>query len=290
MARKVLFDTQYTFNPATRTIVIPRAIPRERLVLITNLTTNQVIYNFSDPALKTTSYTIANLTNNQVVSTVSYQTTIVLNYNTTSMSATDKLSILVDEYEERMRPVEAMIDPAEKFRVSTPQAMIDTDFELSTQPSKWETVTTINQRPFAYAAIGSTAGFVGGFVGLTTISSMTLPTGSQTVTVALSVGTAPANGQPIIVQDTILPIASGVFIVEGGGGTSSFTYRAKALNNSTTTAMFDPFRTIIYPGNQFYMAGIGTQGAVYTAPPSTGLAVTVTTPGNMVHEIGRAHV
>jgi hypothetical protein len=283
MARKVLFDTQYTFNPATRTIVLPRAVPKERLVLITNLTTNQVIYNFSDPNLKATAYTIANQTNNQVVSTVSYTTTVVLNYNTTSMSTTDKLSILIDEYEERMRPVETMIDPAEKFRVSTPQSMIDTDFELSPQPSKWETITTTNQRAFAYPAIGSTAGFVGGFVGLSTISAMTLPTGSKTVTVTLSVGTAPSNGQPIIVQDTILPIASGVFVVETGGGGSSFTYTAKSLNNSTTTAMFDPFRTVIYPATTYYMAGIGTQGAVYQSPPSAGLAITVTTPAGMVH-------
>ena len=281
MARKVLFDTQYTFSPATRTITIPRAIPRERIVLITNVTTNQVIYNFSDPALKATSYSIAANTNNQNISNVSYTTTIVLNYNTAAMSASDKLSILVDEYDEKFTPSEVYVDPANKMRVSTPQSMIDTDFELSTQPSKWETVTTTNQRPFAYASIGSTVGFVGGFVGLTTVSSITLPQGSKTVTVALSVGTAPANGQPIIVQDTILPIASGVFVVESGGGTNSFTYSAKSLNNTTTTAMFDPFRTVIYPANTYYQAGIGTQGAVYQI--TSGLAVTVTTPANQVH-------
>ncbi len=262
MARKVLFDTQYTFSPSTRTITLPRAIPRERIVLITNVTTNQVIYNFSDPALKATSYTIAANTNNQNVSNVSYTTTIVLNYNTAAMNANDKLQILIDEYDEKFTPSEIYVDPANKMRVSTPQSMIDTDFELSTQPSKWETVTTTNQRPYAYASIGSTVGFVGGFVGLTTITSITLPTGSRTVTVNLSIGTAPVNGQPIIVQDTILPIASGVFVVESGGGTSSFTYTAKSLNNTTTTAMFDPFRTVIYPANPYYMAGIGTQGAV----------------------------
>ncbi len=281
MARKVLFDTQYTFSPSTRTITLPRAIPRERIVLITNVTTNQVIYNFSDPALKATSYTIAANTNNQNVSNVSYTTTIVLNYNTAAMNANDKLQILIDEYDEKFTPSEIYVDPANKMRVSTPQSMIDTDFELSTQPSKWETVTTTNQRPYAYASIGSTVGFVGGFVGLTTITSITLPTGSRTVTVNLSIGTAPVNGQPIIVQDTILPIASGVFVVESGGGTSSFTYTAKSLNNTTTTAMFDPFRTVIYPANPYYMAGIGTQGAVYQI--TSGLAVTVTTPGNMVH-------
>lgn len=283
MARKVLFDTQYTFAPATRTITIPRAIPREKIVLITNVTTNQVIYNFSDPALKATSYTITSNTNNQYVSNVSQTTTIVLNYNTAAMSATDKLQIIIDEYDEKFTPAETYVDPANKMRVSTPQSMIDTDFELSVQPSKWETLTTTNQRPYAYASIGSTVGFVGGFVGLSTISSITLPTGSRTVTVALSVGTAPANGSPVIIQDTILPIAAGVFIIESGGGTSSFTYTAKSLNNTTTTAMFDPFRTIIYPATPFYQAGIGTQSSTFIVNPGAtnpGLAVTVTTGAN----------
>ena len=51
MARKAILDTYYVFTPSTRTIVIPRAIQRERLVLITDVTTNQVIFNFSDATL-----------------------------------------------------------------------------------------------------------------------------------------------------------------------------------------------------------------------------------------------
>ena len=58
MARTVLNEQYYTFNPATRVIVIPRVIQREQLLLITNVTTNTVIYNFSDNALRATAYTI----------------------------------------------------------------------------------------------------------------------------------------------------------------------------------------------------------------------------------------
>ena len=58
MARKAIIDTYYTFTPSTNTIRIPRVIQRERLVLITNVTTNQVIYNFSDASLKATSHSI----------------------------------------------------------------------------------------------------------------------------------------------------------------------------------------------------------------------------------------
>ena len=56
MARKILLETGYAFNPATKTVVIPRIIPKERLVLITNVTSNKVIYNFSDPSLLASSY------------------------------------------------------------------------------------------------------------------------------------------------------------------------------------------------------------------------------------------
>ena len=55
MARKVLLDQYYTFTPSTRTIVIPRILQKEFLVLITNVTQNRVIYNFSDPNLTSTS-------------------------------------------------------------------------------------------------------------------------------------------------------------------------------------------------------------------------------------------
>ena len=76
MARRVLLDTQYTFTPATKTIVIPRAIPKERLLLITNVTSNRVIFNFSDPTLTATSYVIR-----QGTQTTAATTTIVLAYN-----------------------------------------------------------------------------------------------------------------------------------------------------------------------------------------------------------------
>ena len=56
MARKILLDTAYTFTPSTATIVIPRYIPRERLILITDVTKNVVLYKFSDPTLTATSY------------------------------------------------------------------------------------------------------------------------------------------------------------------------------------------------------------------------------------------
>jgi hypothetical protein len=74
MAKKVAQESYYVFTPSADTIVIPRIIQRSQLMLITNVSTNQVIYNFSDPDLNATSYTIDG-------SATSPKTTIVLNYN-----------------------------------------------------------------------------------------------------------------------------------------------------------------------------------------------------------------
>lgn len=72
----------YTFNPATKQIVIidDENITQEKLLLITNMTDGIIIYNFAD------STTRGNISGN----------IITLNYNTTSMSDTDKLQIWVE--------------------------------------------------------------------------------------------------------------------------------------------------------------------------------------------------
>ena len=255
MARKAILETGYTFTPSTNTIVIPRAIQRERLILITNVTTNTVIYNFSDSNLKANTYTVSTTGGTNT-------TTLVLNYNTSGMSSTDKLQIIVDEYDEKFTPSEAFQDPVNKIRVSTPQALIDTDFEYGTQITKWENLAMINNRPFAFP---SSTGIVG-------ISAISLPNNSRTVTVTVASG-APGIGTAITVQDTYLNIANGNFVVETSNGSTSFTYTARATNTTLVTNIFDPNKTGIFSGTTYTNAAIGT------APSYSfvGTAVTVTT-------------
>jgi hypothetical protein len=256
MARKAILETEYTFTPSTNTIIIPRVVPRERLILITNVTTNTVIYNFSDSNLKANTYTISAAGNANT-------TTVVLNYNTSGMSSTDKLQITVDEYDERFTPSEVYQDPVNKFRVSTPQALIDTDFEYGTQISKWENLATINNRPFAFPSA----------VGITGVSAISLPTSSRTVTVTVASG-APAVGTPITVQDTYLNIANGNFIVETSNGSTSFTYSARATNTGAVTNIFDSNKTNIFTSTVYTGAAIG---GTPTFAWTSGQAIPVTT-------------
>ena len=241
MARKILVETHYTFTPSTKTLVIPKAIPRERLLLITNVTQNQVIYNFSDPSLNATSY--VSLEANGVETT-----TIVFAYNTASMLSTDKISITLDEVDESFTPSETMLDPTNKLRVTQPQALIDTDFEYGTQVSKWENLALYNNKPFAYASPTPIAN----------IGSITYGLGTNVVTVSLSSGVGPNTGDPISVQDTFAPAANGNFVIESGGGTNTFTYTASSKNTQTNlTNIFDTNKTAIYRATVFSGARIG---------------------------------
>lgn len=107
MARRVIRGTDYTFTPSTRTIVLPAFILEERLLLITNVTTGTVIYNFSDPNLGFTSWSyIGDPTNPR--------TQIVLEYNTASMNSTDLLSVMVDEFNETVTVSDTLLDAVEK--------------------------------------------------------------------------------------------------------------------------------------------------------------------------------
>jgi len=259
MARKVLLETGYTFTPSTRTIVIPRVVRRERLALITNTTTNQVIYNFSDPSLKATSYTTT-------PSSATGTTTIVLNFNTTSMSATDTLQITVDEYDEKFSPSETYTDPVGKFRVSQPQSLIDTDFEYGTQSTKWENLPLVNNRPWAYEQP----------VSLSNVTDITMTAGGKVVTVLTA--TPPAVGTPIFIRDTNLIFANGNFIVETVSASTNFTYTAKSANYTTLTSIFDSSKTLVTPGNLYTGSAIGAAPTISVSGTDLRVQVTTTVP------------
>ena len=246
MARQTILETAYTFTPSTGTIVVPRIIQRERLVLITNVTTNTVIYNFSDSNLKLNSHSITTPTSALNDSGQTSTTTLVLNYNTAGMSSSDKLQIIVDEPQTNVAPTEIFTDPVNRSRVSQPQALIDTDFEYGTQPTKWENLALTNNRPFVFNGPNPITG----------ISNISHASNQKTVTVTVASG-APGIGTAIIVTDTHLTIANGNFIVKTSNGSTSFTYEARAINTTGITNIFDNNKTAIFTGSLFSNAQIG---------------------------------
>jgi hypothetical protein len=84
----------------------------------------------------------------------------------------------------RFNPIETLIDPVNKLRVSQPQALIDTDFEYGIQQSKWENLAVTNNRPFAFPAAAA----------LPNVDLVTMLQGSNLVTVTLTTKSAVVNG------------------------------------------------------------------------------------------------
>ena len=288
MARKVLFENGYTFTPSTRTITLPKYIARERMVLITNVSTNQVIYNFSDPSLVATAYTATIDANNNEV------TTIVLNYNTVAMNVGDKLQFIIDEYAERFTPEEAMVDPVQKLRVSEPQSMMDTDFEYGTQPTKWEVLSLMNNKPTQYYDIQAPVAQPAG--GTNPIISISGTGSSRLVTVVTTAAHGLAAGAKFFIQDTLDPYANGWFMVKAVSTTTvsndTFTYYARSTI-LTNGSILDSTKSFIYPAYDYSSSSIPvsvTSGAAFTA---SGTVVTATTtnahglvPGDLIYLSG----
>jgi len=129
---------------------------------------------------------------------------------------------------------EINFDPTNKLRTSSPQALIDTDFEYGTQVSKWENLAMTNNRPFAYANPTSLA-----------VTAMTIT--GRTVTVSTT--SPPTVGTPVIINDSYLSIANGVFVVETVVASTSFTYTARATSSlAGGTSIFDSNKTSVTPG------------------------------------------
>ena len=235
MAKKLVRN--YTFVAASRTVTIDGNYNLSSLLLITNVTRNVIIYNFANASLGATA----------AYNSTTDKTTFTLVFNTAGQANADNLQIYVDEIVNEFRGEPILMDPVDKFRTSDPQALIDTDFEYGSQITKWENLGMTNNVPFAFAAPTQ----------ISNISSITLPTNSRIVTITLSTGTAPANGTPISVQDTYLSIANGVYIIETGGLTGTFTYSARAINTTSITSILDANKTNVFQGTLYTGANIG---------------------------------
>jgi len=275
MAKRVIGEN-YSFTASTRTIIVNgKTIRRESLVLILNVTKNTVIYNFADPNLTATAYTVT-----VDPTTFAESTTIVLNYNTTSMANTDRLSIIVDEVNELMYPSETLMDPVQKFRTSTPQALIDTDFEYGTQPTKWETITLINNRPSAFFDATSPLTNVsnpGTFFNASGNYQITniFGVGNRAVTININNTAGITTSTPIFVQDCIDPNANGWFLPNTVVTNTSITYTALApvFNQS----VYDYTKTYVWVGSFFSMSGLTVSASAGVAFTFSGTAITVTT-------------
>jgi len=172
-------------------------------------------------------------------------------------------------------------DAVDKQRVSSPQSLIDTDFEYGQQTTKWEQITLQQNRQSVYYFTN-------------TALPVTSITGNQSNTYQLVIGTSSnvtvATGSPIFIQDALDPNASGWgYVTSGVSGGTSFTVQ---MSTATTTATcWSATSTYVYQGYFYSNCGIALTGTTAVTYSGTTITVTTTNPhglsaGSYIYMVG----
>lgn len=259
MAKKLLVGA-YTFDASEQVVYISGNINAEKFLLITNVTSNTIIYNFADPLLG-----FAGKTYNQTTD----QTEFALVYDTTSMNDTDILQVFIDIDYTEFTPAEDMLDPVGKLRVSNPENLIDTDFEYGLQSSKWETTQTVNNIPTLYSNTGDTP--------IDEISEVSAILNSKNVKVTVAALHNLSIGDPISVQGLSQYQAEGFFIVTSVP--DGFTFFFELDVAATFSGDISGSYTTIVPGKFFEGSTlpVSTADGAQTDGLTPSSTITVTT-------------
>jgi len=241
MAKK-LFTGTVTFDASAKSIVLNGNIQRNKFLLITNVTDNILIYNFADSNTNFTSHSYSSTTD---------KTTVVLEYDTTSMDDSDTLQIFIEDAEgQSIKPSEDLLDPVSKMRVSQPENLIDTDFEYGLQGQKWETLEQVKNIPTFFARDGESE---------VPLSEINTVNGNDVVTVITSVEHGYAKGTPFILVGSSNPTINGGNIVSNVVSTTEFQFKAKATQTATANVKDEYtqlFTGSLYQGTEFRRSGL----------------------------------
>jgi len=262
MSKKLLFN--FTFDASEKTVVVKdEFISQKELLLITNVTDGRIIYNFSNSNLGATSVTYDANTGD---------TTIVLVYDTTGMSDNDELQIYYDKASVEFEPVEALVDPVSKIRVSNPNTLVDTDFEYGPQSTKWETIELVENIPLFFTRTDSL---------ITDVSTIEVNDGSNIVTVSTASSHGLAVGFPIDIRATQDNVADGAFVVDTVVGLNTFTYKLSYDAIGDVPNAKEPY-TQVYVGEFFSISDLklfNTSNQI-TFDPSTAISENIITASN----------
>lgn len=257
MARSRIYN--FTFTPGLAnagTVKLQGRINLENILLITNLTRNKVIFNFADPNAGSADWAWSGTENlPNVASNYEGVTTLTLKADTSAYSAGDKISVYVEDARDaaKVRLAEVLTDSVDKLRVSQPQSLIDTDFEYSVQPTKWEQLSLVqHHQSFFPKGSGGNAYDINAITG-----NNIAPYSTMTVTTATVHGLA--VGDIISIQETNNQLAEGTFVVLTVPTTTTLTYVAKGKVNGS---IFAVGLTTMSGGGIYDTAGLPMASAV----------------------------
>ena len=301
MAKKQV--RKYVFTPGVAnagTITIPGMWSQEKFLLITNITKGAILFNFADAAtglynvvfkpggipssLTDTSkavyndaaplgYSSSNLAKIQNVESGYGETTITLKIDTSSMSSTDHLSILVEDVYQYVRPWSDFgTDAIERGRVSLGQSMIDADFEYGLQPTKWQGFQTVGNYPSIYEAV--TPDLV--------VGNLVSSGNAQSLITGYSVSHGLNVGDPITVSQLNIAV-NGFGKAEGGSlifaaNTNFFTYFAKGQVGGQDGTNLTTTRSQLRKGGFYSGADLPVTTVSTDASSPSTITVTFATP------------
>jgi hypothetical protein len=153
-------------------------------------------------------------------------------------------------------------DPVDKLRVSSPQSLIDTDFEYGTQPTKWESISLQNNRQSCYY-IPQSPLIITGITG----------NGTTTVTIA-GTFTIAANSL-IYIQNSNDSNANGWWYT-AAGGTNSMT--VITTNAVASGAQYNAALTYCYLGFFYSSCGVPVGSNAFTTDGTSTVTVSTTNP------------
>ena len=264
----------------------------DELLLITNSTNNQIIYNFSDPSLGATAAVDTAYNSNGILSddnfptflqTADYITTLILKANTSTCLKTDDIQIFVEANEIRTRPFDFGTDAIERLRVAQPQSMLDADFEYGLQPTKWQAIAVSRGYPSVYEVPGTDTGVL---TVITDASTGTAGVGQSLITVTTVGPHGFVAGDPITIKALLNSIsgfsrAEGTFIITDIPTTTSFRYYSVAKVGTSNGQVLSSTYTQLRKGAFYTGASIGNpQFSVFSNGASgTFLTSLITTSG-----------
>jgi hypothetical protein len=168
-------------------------------------------------------------------------------------------------------------DAVGKLRVSTPQALIDTDFEYGTQPTKWESISLQANRQSVYYIAQAV-------LNVTSITGSGSADGQFTLRLQQNLLAA---GDPVFVQNSNSQYANGWgyvisvsgsgpydYVVQAGGGISP-GIAVSTFNTIPAVDQFNGALTVVFKGYYYSQSGFDLTGT--SALTYSGNLISVTT-------------
>jgi len=289
MSKKLIAD--YVFAPAgagAGTIKIPGYYDLEKILLITNVSKNIVVYSFADAQYAGTTAVFTTGNESTYFPTISQRedgyTTITLAVSTASQSSGDRLQIFVEDSRkhQRIKPWDFGTDAIERMRVATPQSLIDADFEYGLQPTKWAGFGIVRGYPSSYELPG-----VDLTVTAMTTDYNTTSTTNSLITVTTSAVHGIVAGQVVNLSGLNSGVlgfsrADGTYIVYDAPSSTTLRYFAMGLVGSTNGESLFTDVTVIKRGDLYTNASIAVSSVTSDGATPSVITLNFTSPHGLI--------